>query len=153
MACTRVPLLFLDGGVISKVTPGGMESGMEPILDWHDEVVVKVLDAEPCANAGSRKMGIESVCCVEGRDTNWAHRRRAGANMMVMLAVMLLAQISGVAFQASENVLSHLKSRDRATCSSCDFLFTRTNNNATSRSLSSTQRICMRACDVLPRSP
>lgn len=105
MACVRVPLPFVEGGVISKVTPGGMESGMEPILDWHSEDVVKVLDAEPCANAGSRNIGIDSEGCGEVSDTHWAHRRRAGANMVVMLAEMLLAQISGVALQAPKSGL------------------------------------------------
>jgi hypothetical protein len=102
------------------VTPCGTDSGAEPIFDWHGEVVVKVLDTEGRANAGSRKVGIDSeCCCIEGLDANWAHRRRAGANMMLMLQQSVLAQISGEAAHAFR--LSHPKSRDTARRSGCGF--------------------------------
>ena len=68
-----------------SVTPCGTESGREPILDWHGEVVVKFLDDGVRERAGKRNVGIESDGCTEGRDTHWAHRRRAGANMVLML--------------------------------------------------------------------
>jgi hypothetical protein len=99
-----------------SVTPSGIESGAEPIFDWHGEVVVKALGAEDLANAGSKKLGIESEHVLEGFDTHWAHRRRAGANMVLMLAAMFLAQISGGTIS-----LSHLKSRDSARGSGCAF--------------------------------
>jgi hypothetical protein len=88
------------------VTPCGIVSGAEPILDWHGEVVVKFLGTEGLANAGSRKVGIESEFWVAGFDANCAHRRRAGANMLVMHVLVVLAQISGVA--SGKVRLSHL---------------------------------------------
>jgi hypothetical protein len=85
MGCVLVPLPFVEGAIMLNVTPCGTDSGAEPILDWHGEVVVKVLDAAGGANAGSRKVGIDSECCAEALHANWAHRRRAGANMVLML--------------------------------------------------------------------
>ena len=70
-------------GTTLKVTPGGTESGSDPILDSHRAVVVKVLGA---ANRGRRNVGIESA----GEDDlamACAHRRRAGANMVWVLAI------------------------------------------------------------------
>lgn len=85
MACVLVPLPFAEGATMLSVTPCGTESGREPILDWHGEVVVKFLDAGVRKSAGKRNVGIESDGCTEGRDAHWAHRRRAGANMVLML--------------------------------------------------------------------
>jgi hypothetical protein len=45
MACTRDALARADGALTVNVTFGGMESGAEPILDWHGEVVAKPLQA------------------------------------------------------------------------------------------------------------
>jgi hypothetical protein len=95
MACVLEPLPFAEAAVTSKVTPCGTERGREPIFDLHGEVVVKALHAGALANAGRRKVGIESDCCVEGRDAHCAHRRRAGANMVYILGTMVSLQISG----------------------------------------------------------
>jgi hypothetical protein len=75
-----------------KVTPCGTESGAEPILDWHDDVVVKVLWATGPADAGKRKFGTSCKGCTAALSTHCAHRRRAGANM-AWLRVMSLAGI------------------------------------------------------------
>lgn len=61
MACTLDPLFFEDGATTWKVTPGGTESGCEPILDLHGEDVVKVLDAVGRVRAGIKKDSIESL--------------------------------------------------------------------------------------------
>jgi hypothetical protein len=106
-----------------NVTPSGIESGAEPIFDWHGEVVVKALDVEDFANAGSRKLGIELEHGFEGFAAHWAHRRRAGANMVLILAVVFLAQISGVAGPLIYR-LSQPKSRDSARGSRSRALFT-----------------------------
>jgi hypothetical protein len=120
MGCVLVPLPLVEGATMLKVTPCGTDSGAEPIFDWHGEVVVKVLDTEVRANAGSRKVGIESeCCCVKGPDANWAHRRRAGANMMLMLQ-----QRSWRRFLEKLPTiyrLSHPESRDTARRSGCGF--------------------------------
>lgn len=44
-----------------NVTPGGMESGAEPIFDWHGVVVAKVLARVGEWKAGRRKVGIDSA--------------------------------------------------------------------------------------------
>jgi hypothetical protein len=62
MGCDLVPLPLVEGAVMLNVTPCGTDSGAEPILDWHGEVVVKVLDTAGSANAGNRNVGIESDC-------------------------------------------------------------------------------------------
>jgi hypothetical protein len=116
IACVLVPLFFVEGDIMLNVTPSGIDSGAEPIFDWHGEVVVKALGDWDLANAGSKKLGIDSEHGFEGFDAHWAHRRRAGANMVLVLAAMLLAQISGCTFR-----LSHLMSRDSARGSGCDF--------------------------------
>jgi hypothetical protein len=85
IGCVLVPLPFVEGAIMLNVTPCGTDSGAEPILDWHGEDVVKVLDTAGRANAGSRKVGIDSDCCAEAPHANWVHRRRAGANMVLML--------------------------------------------------------------------
>ena len=66
-----------------KVTPGGTESGSDPILDSHRAVVVKVLGA---ANRGRRNVGIESLAGEVDLAMACAHRRRAGANMVLVVA-------------------------------------------------------------------
>lgn len=75
----------MEGATILKVTPCGIDSGAEPIFDWHGNVVVKAREAAGRANAGNRKVGMESFCELEGFAAHWAHRRRAGANMVLML--------------------------------------------------------------------
>ena len=60
-------------------TPGGTESGSEPILELHRADEVKDLGA---ANRGRRKVGIESAAGEDELASASAHRRRAGANMM-----------------------------------------------------------------------
>ena len=65
MACTLVPLPLLEGGMMLNVTPWGIESGADPILDWHGEVVVKVRDAEGLAKTGSKNVGIDSDFCAD----------------------------------------------------------------------------------------
>lgn len=87
----------MEGATISKVTPFGTDSGAEPIFDWHGDVVVKAREAAGRANAGSKNVGMELLCALEGFAAHWAHRRRAGANMVLMLDAIVLAQISGVA--------------------------------------------------------
>jgi hypothetical protein len=82
MACTRDALARADGAVILNVTPGGMESGAEPIFDWHGEVDAKPLQAARVWNAGSRNVGIESETGDDAGVRRWAQRRRAGANIM-----------------------------------------------------------------------
>jgi hypothetical protein len=56
--------------MILKVTPWGIVSGAEPILDWHGEVVVKVLNVEGFTNAGNKNAGINSECGAEGLDAH-----------------------------------------------------------------------------------
>jgi hypothetical protein len=77
---------FAVGAITLKVTPGGTESGSDPILDWHRAVVVKVLGA---ANRGKRNVGIDSVAGEMDLEMACAHRRRAGANMVSWSAVGL----------------------------------------------------------------
>lgn len=77
-----VPTIF--GGIMLNCTPGGTESGSDPILDSHRAVVVKERGA---ANRGSRKVGIESAAGLVDFATASAHRRRAGANMVWMAAI------------------------------------------------------------------
>lgn len=74
------PVAF--GGITLKATPGGIESGSDPILDSHRAVVVKVRVA---VNRGKRNVGIESVA--EGIDPAiaCAHLRRAGENMLSLV--------------------------------------------------------------------
>jgi len=82
MACIRAPFDRADGGRILNVTPGGIDSGAEPILDWQGEVVAKVLEAAVGAwKAGKRKTGRSEVCLDVSRRLR-AQRRRAGANMV-----------------------------------------------------------------------
>jgi hypothetical protein len=83
MACVLVPLPFDDGATILNVTPWGTESGADPILDWHGEVVVKVLTDGDRANPGKRNVGIDAEGCGERLATHWAHRRLAGTNMVL----------------------------------------------------------------------
>jgi hypothetical protein len=104
-ACVLDDLTFADGSKILNVTPCGIVSGAEPILDWHGEVVVKFLGTDGLANAGNRKVGIESELLAVGLDAHCAHRRRAGANMVVMHVFVVLAQISGVASGKSALVI------------------------------------------------
>ena len=80
------------GGITLKVTSGGTERGSDPILDSHRAVVVKVLGA---ANRGKRNVGIESATGHLELATACAHRRRAGANMVWMLAIECWAKVSG----------------------------------------------------------
>jgi hypothetical protein len=80
MGWTRDPLPFADGAVTLKVTPGGTDSGAEPILDAHGAVELNGRAAVVRCRAGSRNVGIESVGCSEAA-MRWAQRRRAGANM------------------------------------------------------------------------
>jgi RNA 3'-terminal phosphate cyclase len=96
IACVLVPLPFAEDSITLTVTPCGTESGKDPIFDLHDEVVVKVLEAGTLANAGNRKVGIESDCDIEGCDAHCAHRRRAGANMVLMLVMHQLASESSL---------------------------------------------------------
>lgn len=83
MACTLALLALAEGATTWKVTPWGIESGKDPILDWHDAVEVKVLVSAGLENTGSRKVGIESLLWLEAFAKLWAHRRRAGANMLI----------------------------------------------------------------------
>jgi hypothetical protein len=92
IACVLDDLPFADGSKILNVTPCGIVSGAEPILDWHGEVVVKFLGTDGLANAGNRKVGIESELLAVGLDAHCAHRRRAGANMLVMHVLVVLAE-------------------------------------------------------------
>jgi hypothetical protein len=78
IACVLDDLNLVEGSRILNVTPCGIVSGAEPILDWHGEVVVKFLGTEGLANAGSRKVGIESEFWVAGFDANCAHRKHVG---------------------------------------------------------------------------
>lgn len=71
-----------DGGSTLKDTSGGMESGAEPILERHGDVVAKVLGPAGAWKAGSRKVGIESEDRIEAVATRWAHHRDAGVNMV-----------------------------------------------------------------------
>ena len=43
-----------------NVTPGGIDSGAEPIFERHAEVVAKFRDVAGAWNAGSKKEGIDS---------------------------------------------------------------------------------------------
>lgn len=45
MACVLVPLALDEGTTTFNVTPWGTESGADPILDRHGEVVANVLGA------------------------------------------------------------------------------------------------------------
>lgn len=67
------------GATMLSSTPGGTESGSEPILELHRADEVKDLGA---ANRGRRKVGIESAAGEDELASASAHRRRAGANMM-----------------------------------------------------------------------
>lgn len=60
-----MPLFLAEGGNIVNVTPCGTESGAEPILDRHGEVVVKFLDVETFANAGNWKVECEYKGCTD----------------------------------------------------------------------------------------
>lgn len=82
MACARAPLPRADGGMTLNVTPGGMDSGAEPILDWHGEVVAKFLQAMGAWKAGKRKLGNESDAWYDAAAILRAQRRRAGANIV-----------------------------------------------------------------------
>jgi hypothetical protein len=89
MACTRDALARAEGAVTLNVTPGGTESGAEPIFDWHGEVVAKPLHTARVwnagkRNAGKRNVGIESDVGDGVVARRWAQRRRAGANMVEM---------------------------------------------------------------------
>lgn len=64
MGWTRALLPRVEGGVMVNVTPGGTESGAEPILDWHGGVVAKLLPAVGVHKAGKRKLGTNS-CVLE----------------------------------------------------------------------------------------
>lgn len=61
MACDHAAFPRVDGAMTLKVTPGGTESGAEPILDWHGDVVAKVLEGLHVRNAGNKNVGIDSV--------------------------------------------------------------------------------------------
>lgn len=81
-ACTLAPFAPAPfGAIILNSTPGGTESGSDPILELHRAVEVKVLGA---ANRGRRKVGSESAAGEDELASASAHRRRAGANMMWM---------------------------------------------------------------------
>ena len=67
------------GATMLSSTPGGTESGSDPILELHRADEVKDLGA---ANRGRRKVGIESAAGEDELASASAHRRRAGANMM-----------------------------------------------------------------------
>ena len=67
------------GAMMLSSTPGGTESGSDPILELHRADDVKDLGA---ANRGRRKVGIESAAGEDELASASAHRRRAGANMM-----------------------------------------------------------------------
>lgn len=54
-------MFLVDGAITWNVTSEGTESGCEPILDSHGEVVVKALDAAGLWRAGIKNAGIESV--------------------------------------------------------------------------------------------
>jgi hypothetical protein len=69
------------GAMMLSSTPGGTESGSDPILELHRADDVKDLGA---ANRGRRKVGIESAAGEDELASASAHRRRAGANMMWM---------------------------------------------------------------------
>lgn len=90
--CVRAPLPVATFGAITlNCTPGGTESGSDPILDSHRAVVVKVLGA---ANRGSRNVGIDSAAGEVDLAMACAHRRRAGANM-VLVGVDWLGEVFG----------------------------------------------------------
>lgn len=59
MGCIRNPFPFADGFVTVNVTPGGTESGADPILDLHDEVVAKVLHGPGARNVDEIKRGTD----------------------------------------------------------------------------------------------
>ena len=65
-----------------NVTPGGTDSGAEPILDWHGEVDAKPRAAAGPWKAGRRKRGSESVFGGEGASKLRAQRRRAVENIV-----------------------------------------------------------------------
>lgn len=82
MDCVRAPFPpDAFGGITLNVTPGGTESGSDPIFDSHRAVVVKVLGA---ANRGKRNVGNDSADEVD-LAMACAHRRRAGANMVLSI--------------------------------------------------------------------
>lgn len=84
MACTRDALARADGVVTLNVTPGGTESGAEPIFDWHGEVVAKPLQAARACN-----VGIDSGPWDAAVARRWAQRRRAGANIVDVVALKM----------------------------------------------------------------
>ena len=73
-----------------------MESGADPILDWHDVELVKVLCCDGLENAGKRKVGIASVHGIGAFTRLRAHRCRTGANIFVPMLAMASARISGI---------------------------------------------------------
>jgi len=94
--CTRDPLSFAEGAITLKVTPWGIESGADPILDWHDVVLVKVLCCDGLENAGKRKVGIASEDGIGAFTRLRAHRCRTGANIFVPMLSTASARISGI---------------------------------------------------------
>jgi hypothetical protein len=85
MACTRAFFMRMGGATTFMLTSGGIESGSDPILERHGEVVAKLLPAAGAWNAGKRKKGIGSEDAIEAGKRVCAHRRRAGTNMAVGL--------------------------------------------------------------------
>jgi hypothetical protein len=83
MAFVRAPLPFTEGALTLKVTPGGIDSGAEPILDWHGAVEANPRAVAGCWKAGTRNSGIDSVVCGEAASKLRAQRRRAVENMVV----------------------------------------------------------------------
>lgn len=75
IACARFPFIF--AGVTVKETPGGMDSGSDPILERHGEVVAKLREAVGGWKAGKRNSGIDSDGDAEGANMLRAQRRRA----------------------------------------------------------------------------
>lgn len=65
MACVLVPLLLSGGGITLNVTPGGTESGAEPIFEKHGDVVVKVLGPDGHDSAGCKRVIIGLACCIQ----------------------------------------------------------------------------------------
>ena len=93
ICCTRLPAVRAGGATILNVTSGGMDSGAEPILERHGELVANVLAAIGGWRAGNRNAGIEIDVELDVDVASAAHRRRAGASMAVDAAGHALGKI------------------------------------------------------------
>lgn len=124
MGCVRAP--FAVGFVTLNVTPGGIESGAEPILDWHGEVVAKVLLQGPRARVVDCEASIDAVamrCARLRMGVNMAGRllfqgacrRRLG----LTFCESRTAEVGmGDYVSESEHVIPRLLSRNRKECRS-----------------------------------